>query len=187
MKGEFLISTLTEFPTLKDPKGIPLPEVVLAGRSNVGKSSLINHLFGQKKLAKTSATPGKTQLLNFFLVDEGFLLVDLPGYGFAQAPTEEIKKWSSAIDSYMNSRPFLRLILALVDSRRGFSEEDLTLIGWAQEKQIPCLVIFTKIDKLSAAEQRALFETHPEAIPYSIKTPSSRDLVKKKMREILWG
>ena len=117
MKARFLLSTLTEFPTLKDPRGKPLPEIALVGRSNVGKSSLINHLLGQKKMAKTSATPGKTQLLNFFLVDEQFLLVDLPGYGYAKAPPGEIEKWSHAIDAYINGRPTLRLILLLVDSR----------------------------------------------------------------------
>jgi GTP-binding protein len=91
MKARFLLSTLTEFPTLKDPRGKLLPEIAIAGRSNVGKSSLINHWLGQKKLAKTSATPGKTQLLNFFIVGEEFLLVDLPGYGFAKAPPDEVE------------------------------------------------------------------------------------------------
>lgn len=186
MKARFLLSTLTEFPKLKDPRGHFLPEIALAGRSNVGKSSLINHLLNQKKLAKTSATPGKTQLLNFFLVDEEFLLVDLPGYGFAKAPPEEIAKWSQAIDSYMNDRSTLKLILLLIDSRRDFSEEDRSLIKWAESKQIPILLIFTKSDKLSSSEKIALSKKYPEAIHYTIMNQASRHLVEKRIAQFLW-
>lgn len=187
MKARFLLSTLTEFPNLKDPKGKFLPEIALVGRSNVGKSSLINHLLGQKKLAKTSATPGKTQLLNFFLVDEHFLLVDLPGYGFAKAPPEEIAKWSEAIDTYINTRTTLKLILLLIDCRRKIGEEDEALIGWANAKKIPLLLIFTKTDKLSSAELKDLLKAHPEAIAYSIMEKGARHLVKKRIENSLWG
>ena len=186
MKARFLLSTLTEFPTLKDPRGKPLPEIALVGRSNVGKSSLINHLLGQKKMAKTSAPPGKTQLLNFFLVDEQFLLVDLPGYGYAKAPPGEIEKWSHAIDAYINGRPTLRLILLLVDSRRDFSEEDRTLAAWAEAKQIPILLIFTKTDKLSSSEKSALLKKYPDAIHYSIQNNGSKHIVEKRIQQILW-
>lgn len=187
MKVEFLLSTLTEFPHLKDPKGKPLPEIALAGKSNVGKSSLINHLLGQKKLARTSATPGKTQLLNFFLIDEKFLLVDLPGYGYAKAPPEEIAKWGKAIDAYLNQRSNLRLLLLLIDCRRGYSKEDTQMINWAEEKKIPVLLIFTKTDKLSPAELRAHVKNHPEAIHYSIMNQTSRSLLEKRIEKILWG
>jgi GTP-binding protein len=186
MKARFLLSTLTEFPKLKGPHGHFLPEIALAGKSNVGKSSLINHLLNQKKLAKTSATPGKTQLLNFFIVDDQFLLVDLPGYGFAKAPPDEIDKWSRAIDSYMNNRPTLKLILLLIDSRRDFSGEDLSLINWAEAKEIPILLIFTKTDKLSKPEKAALSKKYPEAIHYSIMNQDSRHLVEKRIEQILW-
>ena len=187
MKAKFLLSTLTEFPVLKDPRGKLLPEIAIAGKSNVGKSSLINHLLGQRKMAKTSATPGKTQLLNFFLVDDKFLLVDLPGYGFAKAPPEEVAKWSNAIDAYMNSRPTLRLILLLIDSRRGESPEDQILVDWAEHKHIPLLVIFTKTDKLSRIEMEKLVKTNPTAIPYSVMNSSSRHIVEKRIEQILWG
>jgi len=186
VKGRFLISTLIEFPTLKDPRGAFLPEIALAGRSNVGKSSLINHLLGQKKLAKISATPGKTQLLNFFVIDERFLLVDLPGYGFAKAPREEVEKWSSAIDSYLHQSTALRLILLLVDSRRELGKQDQCLIQWAEDKKIPLFVIFTKTDKLSRAEQEALLKKYPESILFSIVDRSSRHLVERKIEQILW-
>lgn len=186
MKAQFLLSTLTEFPNLKDPKGKLLPEIALAGRSNVGKSSLINHLLGQKKLAKTSATPGKTQLLNFFLIDDKFLLVDLPGYGFAKAPPEEVEKWSRAIDSYINHRPTLKLILLLIDSRRGIQEDDRTMIEWSEAKKIPLLVIFTKTDKLSRSELDALLRKETQAIPYSVMNSNSRHLLEKRIHQILW-
>jgi len=186
MKARFLLSTLTEFPTLKDPRGNILPEMALAGRSNVGKSSLINHLLNQKKLAKTSATPGKTQLLNFFLVEEKFILVDLPGYGFAKAPLEEMEKWSEAIDAYVNHRPSLKLILLLVDCRRDFSQEDLSLMEWSSHKKIPLLLIFTKTDKLSSSEKMAFLKKHPGAILYSTKDDSARYLLEKKIGQILW-
>jgi GTP-binding protein len=187
MKARFLLSTLTEFPNLKDPRGKPLPEIAFAGRSNVGKSSLINHFFEQKKLAKTSATPGKTRLLNFFSVDEKFLLVDLPGYGYAKAPKEEIEKWSAAIENYIQHRPTLKLILLLIDSRRGFNSEDQALREWALHKQIPLIVILTKTDKLSTSEKAALLKNHPEAIPYTITNSDSRHLLEKRIEQILWA
>lgn len=187
MKARFLLSTLTEFPILKSPQGKLLPEVALAGKSNVGKSSLINHLLNQQKMAKTSATPGKTQLLNFFIIDEKFLLVDLPGYGFAKAPLEEVEKWSLAIDAYIRNRPTLKLILLLIDSRRGESEEDRVIIDWAKDKKIPLLVIFTKTDKLSRTELETLMKNNPTAIAYSITNSSSRHIVEKRIEQILWA
>ncbi len=185
MKAQFLLSTLTEFPKIKDPRGKILPEIAIAGRSNVGKSSLINHLFNQKKLAKTSATPGKTQLLNFFLIDERFILVDLPGYGFAKAPLEAIQKWSKAIDAYLNERASLKLILLLVDGRKSFSKEDHVLLKWASEKKVPLLLIFTKTDKLSISERDALLKKYPDAHFHSIMNHKSSHLLKKRIEQFL--
>lgn len=192
VKAQFLLSTLSEFPQLKDPKGNPLPEIALVGRSNAGKSSLINHLLNQKKLARTSETPGKTQLLNFFLIDEKFLFVDLPGYGFAKAPPEAVRAWSQAIDHYLNQRTSLKLLLLLVDSRRSLNQEDQTLIDWAQEKKIPLLLIFTKTDKLRPQEIQTLLQTAKktipyETIPYSIKNQADRLLLTKRIEKNLWG
>ncbi len=155
--------------------------------NNLNHNHHFNHLLNQKKIAKTSATPGKTQLLNFFIIDEKFLLVDLPGYGFAKAPPGEVEKWSNAIDAYINNRPSLKLILLLVDCRRGPSEEDLTMMDWAEHKKIPLLLIYTKTDKLSNSEKMALMKKHPEAIPYSIMDTSSRHIVEKRIGQILWG
>jgi GTP-binding protein len=181
-----LLSTLSDFPTLKDPQGRPLPEVALAGRSNVGKSSLINHLFGQKKLARISATPGKTQLLNFFCIDEKWILVDLPGYGFAKAPPAEVAKWSQAIDTYLQNRPSLKLLFLLIDSRRGPNEEDLAMVAWAKQKKIPLWMILTKTDKLSRSELEALLQKYPDAIPYSITATASKHRVQKTIEQSLW-
>jgi len=186
MRARFLLSTLTEFPTLKDPRGNLLPEIAIAGRSNVGKSSLINHWLNQKKLAKTSATPGKTQLLNFFIVDEKFLMVDLPGYGFAKAPPDEMDKWSRAIDWYINERSTLRLVLLLIDSRRDFNDQDRDLQRWAEKKKIPMLLIFTKTDKLSPSEKHELMKKYPDAIHYTVMNNGSRHLVEKRIEQILW-
>lgn len=184
MKPHFLISTLSEFPKVKSARGEILPDVVLAGKSNVGKSSLINHLFRQK-IARTSATPGKTQLINFFQIDDLFLLVDLPGYGFAKASKEKVREWSEAIDGYLNKRTTIGLILLLVDSRREFASEDVDLFDWAQEKRIPLLVIFTKTDKLKASEKEILVKKHPGALFYSIKDSKARLILESKIREYI--
>ncbi len=185
----FLLSTLSEFPNLKDPQGRPLPEIALAGRSNVGKSSLINYLLNQK-IAKSSSTPGKTQLLNFFSIDDKLILVDLPGYGFAKAPPDAIEKWSRAIDDYLNRRPSLRLILLLIDSRREVSEEDLSLIQWASAKKIPLLALLTKTDKLTPAELKsqmlkATAALGFEPIPCSIQNAASRQFLEKRILKSL--
>lgn len=179
----FLLSTLTEFPNLKDPRGKPLPEIALAGRSNVGKSSLINHLLKKKGLAKTSSTPGKTQLINFFSIDDKLVLVDLPGYGFANAPLEQIDHWSSAIDAYLNEREPLKLILLLVDCRRELCKKDQDLIDWSARKKIPLWVIYTKADKLTAQERKM----KREGILYSTSDTACRHFLEKRIEQLLWG
>jgi GTP-binding protein len=156
MKAQFLLSALRpdEFPHIKTAQGKAMPEIAFVGRSNVGKSSFINALV-QTKIAKTSSTPGKTQRINFFSIDDSFLFVDLPGYGFSKAPLAEVQNWSAAIDHYLNARPSLHLLFLLMDIRREPSKEDLMIAQWATAKQISLFLIFTKRDKLSrlAAEQ----------------------------------
>ncbi len=140
------------WPRLLDPRGQPLPEIALAGRSNVGKSTLINLLSQQKGLAKISSTPGKTQRLQFFTYDDRIVLVDLPGYGYAKASLAVRSEWSEAIDRYLNERPSLRLLLLLLDIRRLPSDDDLSLSSWATEKGLPLLPVFTKTDMLSKVD-----------------------------------
>jgi len=130
-----------------------LPEIAFLGRSNVGKSSLLNCLTGKKGLAFTSSKPGCTQLINFFRVNGEMHFVDLPGYGYARVPLEVKARWKSLIESYLLQRSTLAAVVVLLDSRRGWMEPDLELKSWLEFQSIPFLVVATKIDKLNQKEQ----------------------------------
>ena len=130
------------------------PEIALAGRSNVGKSSLINRIAG-KTIARTSRTPGKTQALNFYRAGPGLRLVDLPGYGFARAPQSVREEWSRLVDRYMETRGALAAILVLVDIRHPAFPDDLEMVDWARRRGIPLLVVATKADKINRGELTA--------------------------------
>ena len=130
-----------------------LPEVAIAGKSNVGKSSLINTLVNRKNLAKTSSQPGRTQTLNFFRVNGDLSLVDLPGYGFAKAPLEVRRAWKPMVETYLQTREAIRLVILILDSRRGLSPDDSTLLDWLEYHEIPALIVLTKADKLSQFER----------------------------------
>ena len=132
------------------------PEIAFAGRSNVGKSSLINFILSRKNLVKVSNTPGKTRLINFFNICANpldFLLVDLPGYGFAQGPIKEKEQWQAMIEQFLIDRKELLGIFLLVDSRRGVQEMDVSLLEWLATYNLKTCVIFTKIDKIKRNEQ----------------------------------
>lgn len=133
----------------RDYPDATLPEIAFAGKSNVGKSSLINVLLNRKGLAKTSSSPGCTQLINFFTVNEQFSLVDLPGYGYAKVPLEVKQKWGPMVETYLKERQTLRLVIFLVDIRRDCTENDLILYNWLQFYHLPYLLVLTKTDKLS--------------------------------------
>lgn len=135
------------------PEG-DLAEVAFAGRSNVGKSSLINILVGRRGLVRTSSTPGRTQLLNFFLVNGAFHFVDLPGYGFARAPAAVRKGWGPMVRTYLKERPCLRAVVLLFDIRRVPREEDLELLDWLEEFAVPTIPVITKVDKVSRGRRR---------------------------------
>ena len=126
-----------------------LPEVAFVGRSNVGKSTLINTLVARKGLAKTSGTPGKTRLINFFCVNDRLHLVDLPGYGFAHVPKSEQRAWRLRIETYLKGREALKLVVVLVDIRHPLAESDRQMVEWLAHFGRPCLVVATKRDKLS--------------------------------------
>src|SRR5215467_8709615 len=125
-------------------------EIAFIGRSNVGKSSLINSLLGTKGLARTSSTPGRTQLINFFLINGAFYFVDLPGYGYARVPSEIKREWGPMIEKYLASRPNLVLSIVITDSRHEPSKLDLLMKEWLMQRGLPFVIVATKADKLSS-------------------------------------
>jgi GTP-binding protein len=162
-----------------DPASFPRdrrPEVAFIGRSNVGKSSLINSLLGVRGLARTSTTPGRTQAINFFLINESFTFVDLPGYGYAKVSQTQRRAWGRLVENYLAQRAQLVLSILIVDARHEPSPLDLQMQSWLRHFELPYLVVSTKIDKLSANEQRAVRRRLGKAfeadriIPYSAVT-----------------
>lgn len=149
-QAKFLLSTLSQkdYPQLKNDHGDSLPEIAFVGRSNVGKSSLLNHLIRSKKMAKVSASPGKTQTLNFFLLDEQIVLVDLPGFGYARTSNKTQEKWAIAIEEYLSLRKNLKLIIQLIDIRHPPSKQDIQFFEWAIFNKLPLCLVFTKKDKI---------------------------------------
>ncbi len=169
-----------------------LDEIAFAGRSNVGKSSLINALFNQKKLAKTSSTPGRTQQLNFFNFDNKLYLVDLPGYGYAKAPEKMVRQWQVVLKTYLRGRPNLRRVFLLIDSRHGIKAEDLEIMKMLDISAVSYQIILTKNDKISAKELEKVIEQtaqeitkHAAALPDIISTSSEKkiglDLLKAEI------
>lgn len=135
-----------------------LPQVAFAGRSNVGKSSLLNRIVGRKKLARTSKRPGKTTEINFFTIDDRFALADLPGYGFSRVPPEVRRKWGPLIESYLGTSPHLLGIVLLIDARHGPTDDDGRMIDYLARLGLPTLFVLTKVDKLKRSERRPKLE-----------------------------
>jgi GTP-binding protein len=143
-----------DFPRLLDIHGNPLAEIAVAGRSNVGKSSLLNHLFQSKNLVKTSSEPGKTQAINFFTLDEKLAFVDVPGYGYAKVPVSVRKQWGPMVQRYLQERAELKLLLFLFDIRRIPNEEDIQFLEWMAFAKKSVILILTKVDKVNQSEKR---------------------------------
>ncbi len=139
------------------PGGI-FPEIAFSGRSNVGKSSMINCLMQRHNLARISVTPGRTQLINFYLVNGGISLADLPGYGYAKVSQEMRQSWKGMVEEYLEKRDQLKLVIVIVDLRRGLEDDDLDLLWWLKERGIQALMVATKSDKLKAGERRGNLE-----------------------------
>jgi GTP-binding protein len=162
-----------------------LPEISFTGRSNVGKSSLINTLVNRKRLVKTSATPGRTQLINFFLINKTFSFVDLPGFGYAKVPASVRKKWGPMIETYLSTRKTLKGVVLIMDVRRIPGIQDLNFIEWLYYYNIPGILILTKADKLSKTKQltqqatiaKALSVDKDDLILFSAKSRLGKDAV----------
>jgi len=185
--AEFIKSAFQEADWPREP----LPEIAFLGRSNVGKSSLINSLLGVHGLARTSSTPGRTQSLNFFLIDNRFRFVDLPGYGYARVPRIIKSTWGEMATSYLAKRAALVLSIHIVDSRHEPTKLDLQLHEWLECQAQPRLIVATKSDKLSNNELRKSIERaqrtfkEDKIIPYSAKTRRGREEVWRQIEAAL--
>jgi len=192
ISAEFMISAVSD---QQYPHGV-LSEIAFVGRSNVGKSSLINSLLNRKKLVKTSATPGKTQMINFFDVNHELVFADLPGYGFAKVPKAVQRKWRSLVEQYLTNRENLRAVVLIVDIRRKPTDLDLHMQEWLEEYEVDYILVATKADKLSQAEQSKqlkqirqafLKDADKELVAYSSKNQRGRKelwkLLQKRIEE----
>lgn len=166
---------------LEQLPGDELPEIAFAGRSNVGKSSIINALTNQKNLAKTSNTPGRTQQLNFFNLDDKIHIVDLPGYGFAQAPENIVRQWQKLISTYLQGRANLKRVFLLIDSRHGIKKVDAEIMEMLDKAAVTYQIVLTKTDKISAAAlekictaTQNILKDHAAAYPKIIATSSEK-------------
>ena len=185
--------------SVASPAGLPddgLPEIAFAGRSNVGKSSLLNRLLNRKQLAKTSRTPGKTTNLNYFRINNALYFVDLPGYGYARRSHQERERWGNLIEAYLKDRDSLKGIVQLLDVRHDPSAQDLELLRWLLHVRKPFLVAGTKADKLSGSRLPArLRQTGDilkgigsiDLLPFSATTGRGRDAVWAWIREVAFG
>jgi GTP-binding protein len=174
-----------------------LPQLAVAGRSNVGKSTLINYLLGRRSLARTSGKPGHTRLLNFFLVNQAFYLVDLPGYGYAAVDRRTRGQWGPMVHQYLAEHPDLRIMLLLMDLRRRAEAEELNLMAWLTENRLPFIPVLTKIDKLkpqARAKRLRLWRSELEkegirvpVVPVSAHLKSGREELWRRVLPEIFG
>ena len=178
--AEFIISAVSKKQFLND-----LPEIVFCGKSNVGKSSILNCLLGRKALARTSSKPGKTAQINYFKIDNACYFVDLPGYGYAQVSDSQLKKWGEYISTYFRSNTNKALVVLLMDIRHAPTVLDLQMADMLADYEIPYIIVGTKVDKLNKTQQKeqiAFYEDYCAEngtyfIPFSAKTLMGKDIV----------
>ena len=185
------VGNRSQFP--RDPR----PQIALSGRSNVGKSSLINTLLGRKSLARVSSAPGKTITINYYDIDKKFYLVDLPGYGYAKRSKTSQKAWSSLTEDYFLKNPSsdaIKLVLQLVDIRTGPTEDDVLMINWMIDMDVPFIVVYTKTDKLSKTalserisnlEKEYFSDTGIKTLPFSSVTRDGKEQLWKEISDAL--
>jgi GTP-binding protein len=170
-----------------------LPEIAFAGRSNVGKSSLINTLVGRKRLVKTSSTPGRTRLINFFNINQNITFVDIPGYGYAKVPNSLRKSWGPMIETYLSTRTTLNGVVFIFDIRRTPGRGEIDLLDWFNHHRIPFVLVLTKSDKLSKAKQKlrkeliakALFVNDTDLILFSAKSRQGKEDIWRAITALL--
>jgi len=185
------VGSYVQLKQLPDPE---LPEIAIVGRSNVGKSSLINKLCNRRNLAKSSSTPGKTRTINYYLINQSWYLVDLPGYGFARVSKAERDQWGNMIETYLSSRQSLRGVIMLLDMRHEPGELDIMMKEWLQYHEIPILIVATKADKVSrgarakhlAVIQRTLnLENRGALLSFSAQTGEGREDLLLALADVL--
>lgn len=185
-KAEFLISS----PDLKRCPDLHLPEIALLGRSNVGKSSFINAFCNRKKLAKTSNTPGKTRLINFFNIEDKFTLVDLPGYGYAKVSKSMQQDWQRHLEDYILNRPQLLFVIQFIDARHEVQKNDFQMREWLNYNNIAVLTIATKIDTLKTAQKKKSVQAITKKLAskvygFSAKDKEGKDLIMSEITRML--
>jgi len=171
------------------------PEIAFSGRSNVGKSSLINAIVNRRHLVKTSRTPGRTQLLNFFLINGSLSFVDLPGYGYAKVPVSVKKKWGPMVETYLSSRESLKGVILIMDIRRSPGMEELNFIDWLGREGLACLLVLTKADKLSKTRQvkqhhliaNTVQRDKNDLLLFSAKTKKGKEAIWQAIKMLVYG
>ena len=163
-----------------------LPEIAFAGRSNVGKSSLINTLVNRKRLVRTSRTPGRTQLINFFSINDRFMLVDLPGYGYAKVPDRVRKKWRPMIEAYLTRREVLKGVVLLLDTRRVPDERERLFVAWLGRHGQPVIPVLTKSDKLSKSAQNRQYRQIMDTLGVNPFAPILFSAKTRRGRKAVW-
>lgn len=171
-----------------------LPEIALAGRSNVGKSSFINKLIGRKSLVRTSAKPGKTRTLNFYTINDAFYFVDVPGYGYAKVSKSEREQWGTMMEEYFETRETLRLVVLIIDSRHPPTKDDLQMVEYLSYIELPLLIVATKLDKVKRSQRVKQLKTIESAfsdyeniniIPFSAETGENKDKIWSVIESLL--
>lgn len=189
MDVTFLISAFRESQYPPPDK----PEIAFAGRSNVGKSSLINVLVNRKNIARTSSSPGRTRSINFYSVNKSLYFVDLPGYGFARVPIKVKKSWQKMVETYLQKRSNLKGVVVIIDIRRGPVSWDMDLLNWLRHYNIPNMIVLTKADKISRQQARKQARMIVNQFPgistaapilFSSKTREGREEIWESIREV---
>ncbi|MFO8084390.1 MAG: ribosome biogenesis GTP-binding protein YihA/YsxC [Desulfobacterales bacterium] len=191
IKSAIFVKSAVKPPQYPEPL---FPEIAFAGRSNVGKSSLINSLLSRKRLVKTSRTPGRTQLINFFIINEAFYFVDLPGYGYAKVPPKIKKQWGPMVEAYLFSRKNLQAIILAMDIRRTPGDYEKNLLHWFRQLNLKTILVLTKADKLSKNRQmsqqsvyaKSLFVRKDSLFLFSAKNLQGKDHILDTIEKILF-